>query len=67
MKQQEEAKKNGTGKLPQNKLRIVYANSRGIKSKMLSLKHNIIKTMPHLAITETLLKNNEKVKIYTSF
>ena len=30
-------KQNGTGKLPQNKLRIIYANPRGIKSKMQSL------------------------------
>ena len=30
--------KNGTGKLPQNNLRIIYANARGIKSKMQSLK-----------------------------
>ena len=32
--------KNGTGKLPQNNLRIIYANARGIKSKMQSLKQN---------------------------
>ena len=35
-------KKNETGKLPQNKLRIVYANARGIKSKMQSLKRIIL-------------------------
>ena len=38
-------KKIKTGKLPQNKLRIVYVNARGIKFKM--QPNNIIKTMPH--------------------
>ena len=32
------SKKNETGKLPPNKLRIIYANARGIKSKIQSLK-----------------------------
>ena len=36
------SKKNETRKLPQNKLRIVYVNARGIKSKMQSLKRIIL-------------------------
>ena len=35
-------KTNEIGKLPQNKLRIAFANARGIKSKMQSLKRIIL-------------------------
>ena len=56
-------KHNGAGKLPQNKLRIIYANARGIKSKMQSLKQILSKPCHIFAITETLLKDNEKVNI----
>ena len=57
-------KQNGAGKLPPNKLRTIYANARGIKSKMQSLKQIILSKPCHIfAITETLLKDNEKVNI----
>ena len=56
-------KHNGAGKFPKNKLRIIYANARGIKSKMQSLKQILSKPCHIFAITETLLKDNEKVNI----
>ena len=67
VKQQEEAKKKKkkkkeTGKLPQNKLRIIYANAIVIKSKRQSLKQIILSEPCHIfAITETILKDNEKI------
>ena len=57
-------KKNRTGNLPQNKLRIIYANARVIKSKLQSLKQIILSKPCHIfARTETILKDNEMVNI----
>ena len=58
------SKRNGTGKLTYNKIKIVYANAGGIKSRMQSLKQILLSKPCHIfAITGTLLKNNEKVKV----